>query len=170
MISLSGAENVISIAWVMHILFVNKVKMEIETTLGTLYLKDDFNRYTKNRNTHICLPLLSYIMQVDAARNSHLCTHLTADLQTSREDILLMNPWECQPPYGSFCCTVKCSPEKRPHWDTLPGPTEVPPSYHQVLWAGKSLRLRETTPEKDTDNGKVTLTQNKPQKAQKLEA
>lgn len=36
MISLSGIENVISLACVLYILFVNKVKLDILTTLWTL--------------------------------------------------------------------------------------------------------------------------------------
>lgn len=89
MISLSGIENVISIAWVIYILFVNKVKLEIETSFWTLYVKDNFNRYTKNGNKHIYLHLLTYTTQVHAVKNSHLYVHQTADLQIPWGDILL---------------------------------------------------------------------------------
>lgn len=51
----------------------------------------NFNRYTKNGNKHICLHLLSYIMQVDV-RNNHLYIHLTAYLQLPWEEILLADP------------------------------------------------------------------------------
>ena len=52
----------------------------------------NFNRYTKNGNKHICLHLLSYIMQVDVVRNNHLYIHLTAYLQLLWEEILLADP------------------------------------------------------------------------------
>lgn len=154
MISLSGIENVISIAWVIYILFVNKVKLEIETSFWTLYVKDNFNRYTKNGNKHIYLHLLTYTTQVHAVKNSHLYVHQTADLQIPWGDILLAEP-TClltDPPnlhtQSSVWCTVKGNPGNVSCWQTLSGPrqwdslrkTEMASSYHQVLWASKNLK------------------------------
>lgn len=55
--------------------------MKIETGFWTLYVKEILIGIQKNGNKHICLHLLSYVMQVDIVRNNHLYIHLTADLQ-----------------------------------------------------------------------------------------